>query len=116
VIRSRTSERASASAIRPGTSPERRIKKPVSPMFQVIRPSLSSSAAEMPWPIARPASSAVTIAAAAPSPNCAPISSGSRSTTSWWWSVDSSTVTTSTRARGSDRTMWRAVRKAVTAA
>ena len=96
----------SACWIRPGTSPDRVISKPVSPIFHWISSAESSSCAEKRWLISSPPGSAVTRAAAAPSLNWSMASSGSSCCVSWRWSEQSSTVTASTRASGSERTIW----------
>ena len=57
-----------------------------------------------------------SVAAAAPSANCAIASRLSRRSVGWRCSVHSSTATASTRAEGSERTMCAAVRSAVTPA
>ena len=92
------------------------MSNPWSPMRQVMRSAESGRVVERKSSMPSPAGSAVTSAALAPSPNSRKDSTVSRSGTSCRCSVHSSRFTTSTRAAGSERTMWNAVRSAETAA
>ena len=68
---------ANPAAMRDGTSPDRCIANPRSVMSQRINASDSGKVVANGWPIEKPSGSAVTRAAAAPSPNCSIASSGS---------------------------------------
>src|SRR4051794_7455142 len=103
--------------MRPGTWPERCIRKPLSAMCQVIKSAERGITATWNRPSAMPCGSAVTRAAEAPSPNSRKLSIFG---TSWKSScrcrLDSSTLTTRTRAVVSAKTIWLATFSALTAA
>ena len=92
------------------------MRKPSSPICQVIRSWLSGMTAARKSRSAMPVASAVTRAAAQPSPNSRKDSTVSMSETSCRCSEHSSRLTTSTRADASDRTACCASRSAGTAA
>jgi hypothetical protein len=85
-------------------------------MFQRISAAESASVVAKGCWIANPSGCAETIAAVAPSPNWSWASKGSTARSSWRWRLESSTVTTSTFASGSERTTWWARRSEETAA
>ena len=82
------------------------MSNPMPPMRQVMRSRESSIMRAWKESMARPVDSAVTSTAAAPSPNTRNDSIVSRSSVCCMCSEHSSTLTTSTFAAGSERTMW----------
>ena len=99
-----------------GTWPERTMSKPWSRISQVLSSRCSSATAQQKLSSSMPGGSAVTSVAAQPSPQRQKDKSFSSSVVSRRCSVQSSMLTSSTLACGSERTMWRASLRPLTAA